>query len=338
MPSAISLHIGHAAPTQVSKSVPPFRYCVYGLSLRSDMPLSLPENSVCELAQIVIRCGTSAALAEATAGAELHSRSDWYSYAHLQDGSTYVRWNGMGEFLVRAGGQEIHCVREPGVSMESFQVYLLGQALSFALVKRGFEPLHGTAIVAEGEAIVLLGDSGFGKSTLAASFIDAGYTLLTDDLLLLRPVEGRLDAYPGPPRIKLYPEMAQQILGSTARGVPMNAETQKLVIPLDLARSCFAPVRLRAIYVLSPPHKMLEQQQVCIEALPAREAFIALVSNTFNDVIADSSRLQRQVVETTRFLNAVPVRRLSYPRSLARLPEVRAAILDDSRGFYGRRA
>ena len=73
---------------------------------------------------------------------------------------------------------------------ESFQVYLLGQALSYALVNAGFEPLHATAIVVNGGAVVLLGSSGFGKSSLAACFLEAGHRLLTDDLLILRPPAG----------------------------------------------------------------------------------------------------------------------------------------------------
>ena len=72
-------------------------------------------------------------------------------------------------------------------------------------VKAGFEPLHGAAIEHEGQAIAFLGESGFGKSTLAGSFIAAGGRLLTDDLLLLRPSDGKLIAYPGPTKNQTSP-------------------------------------------------------------------------------------------------------------------------------------
>ena len=52
-------------------------------------------------------------------------------------------------------------------------------------------------------AVAFLGDSGFGKSSLAAYLLSAGDRLVTDDLLLLQESEGFL-AYPGPPRIKLF--------------------------------------------------------------------------------------------------------------------------------------
>ena len=95
----------------------------------------------------------------------------WYRHAHLRDGSTYLRWDGLAEFLVSADGFRITFGWIGPASQEAFQVYLLGQALSFALVKRGHEPLHATSVVVDGRAVVFLGRSGFGKSSLAACFL-----------------------------------------------------------------------------------------------------------------------------------------------------------------------
>ena len=308
-----------------------FHYGVYGIALFSEIPLNLPKLRIPGFAEIELRSRTAQALSEIIAGVELQGRSDWHKYAHLRDGSTYVRWNNLGEFWVAADGRQILCGRDPRASMESFQVYLLGQALSCALVNQGFEPLHGTAIVDQGEAIVFLGDSKFGKSTLAASFVAAGHPLLTDDLLLLRAKGRNLEAYPGPPRLKLFPKMASRFFGAAATHVRMNAVTHKQIIPLTREQTCAHPVTLRAIYVLTGPDEMRRQRGVRIEPIIAREAFLALVGNTFNSLIDDSARLRRQIVETAGFLDAVPVKRLSFPRLLARLPEVREAILTDSR-------
>lgn len=306
-------------------------YTVYGVSLESEIRLALPEGPGFGFAKIDLRQGSRQEFARATDGVELRGSCDSYQYALLPDASSYVRWIGLGEFLVSANGRRILCHRAAEASSESFQVYLLGQALSFALVKQGFEPLHGTAIVDQDEAIVLLGDSGFGKSTLAAKFVEAGHTLLTDDLVLLRPGECGLDAYPGPPRIKLFPDSACRFLGSSTLCEPMNADTHKQIVALEPAQHCTRPVRLRAIYALAPPGEMRQARRVSIEPLPPREAFVTLIANTFNGVILDPGRLERQIAETTRCLQAAPVRKLFYPRSLDGLSEVRDAILADSR-------
>src|SRR5205823_3279778 len=72
-------------------------------------------------------------------------------------------------------------VEEP----EPPQTYLLSAGLSYCLLAKGIEPLHGTAVEVGGRALVLLGDSGHGKSTLAAGFMAAGYRLMSDDVLVL---------------------------------------------------------------------------------------------------------------------------------------------------------
>jgi hypothetical protein len=307
----------------------PFRYGIYGICLRSEFPLALPDCAAPPLAEIALHRVEPARFRDSVGSAELIERDDWYHYAHLEDGSSYVRWRGVGEFLVSRGGTEISCLRAMGATDESFQVYLLGQALSFALVKAGLEPLHATAIVHKGEAIALLGDSGFGKSTLAAGFMSAGDVLLTDDLLLVRPEAGELIAYPGPARIKLFPDSARRFLGTVMQGVKLNAMTNKQVIMLDAVQRCSHPVKLRAVYALAPPREMRLQRKVRIAPMSSREAFFTLVANTFNRYIVDPARLRRQLVKMTLISQAISVRTLAYPRSAARLAEVREAIITD---------
>ena len=305
-------------------------YGVYGITLRSHVPLALPEYSGGGLAEIELQMRGPDYFSEAIADTPLAwSRFSTYQYAHLKSGDSYVRWEGVGEFLVSADGASITCGRMRETHEESFQVYLLGQALSFALVRSGFEPFHATCIVVNGQAVAFLGDSGFGKSSLAAYFLGAGDRLLTDDLLLLQERPEGFLAFPGPPRIKLLPDMARRYLGGVAGGVPMNPQTAKLILPLDPERICDSPVILRAIYELSPPHEMKETQKVEFESLSSRDAFVELSCNTFNYVILDRDRSHRQLTETARIANTVPVKRLLHPRSLEALPLVRRAILED---------
>jgi hypothetical protein len=309
-----------------------FRYGVYGISLRSQIPLSLPADSYTGFTEIELRMGSSSFFSDAIQDVLLQ-RSPWgpYRYAHLQDGSSYVRWEGVGEFLVSRDGRCVTCARVTD-ALESFQVYLLGQALSFALVKNGFEPLHATCVVVDGQAVAFVGDSGFGKSSLAASFLEIGHLLLTDDLLLLRKTDEGFAAYPGPPRIKLFPEMATRFLGEPVNNIPMNSGTRKLIIPLDGDRTCASPVPLRIMYALGSPSDRAGESSVRIEPLSPRRSFLTILSNTFNYVILDPPRLQRQFAETARLATVIPVKQLSYPRRVSSLSAVREAILSDLDG------
>ena len=307
-----------------------YRYFVYGITLHSEIPLALPEQGHGGLGQIELRIAPASCCSEASRSLHLHPDSEsFYQTRFLQDGSTYVRWEGVGEFLISPDGRRITGRRCAETREESFEVYLLGQALSYALVKLGFEPLHATAMVVNGEAAVLLGSSGFGKSSLAACFLEAGHHLLTDDLLILLPSGRGIMAYPGPPRIKLFSKLARRFLHEASSGAAMNLESKKLILPLHHAQSFREPVPLRGIYALLPPRSSSRRHAVVISVLPPRESFIALVKNTFNYRIVDPARLQRQFDAAARVVSVLPVKKVSYPRILARLPVVRDALLAD---------
>lgn len=309
---------------------PRFRYCAYGVGIVSDVPLALPEYADNGLGEIEYCSATASLLPMATVAAAVDAPSDaWHRYVSLADGATYVRWEGVGEFLVSPDGRAITGRRADGSSAESFQVYMLGQALSFALVAQGFEPLHATAIVADDRAVAFLGESGFGKSSLAASFLGSGYRLLTDDLLLLHETNGRMLAYPGPPRIKLFPKVAARFLCNALESGPMNGGTAKLILPIDPHRRSTAPVELRAMYSLAAPRDACRQESVRSETLTPREGFIELVKATFNRRLVGPERLARQFDVMTRLADRCPIRRLMYPRAIDRLQEVRDVVLTE---------
>jgi hypothetical protein len=186
-------------------------------------------------------------------------------------------------------------------------------------------------VVADGQAVGFLGNCGYGKSSLGAAFLQSGYRLLTDDLLVLQNRNGKFLAHPGPPRIKLFPEIARDLLGEQAAGTPMNNDTDKLVIPLDRNGHLVQrePVPLKALYILAPPPEGPDNRNIEIRDLPRSQAVIELVSNTFNTIVEDPDRLRRQFELTTRLAGDIPVKLLSYPRDLSAIPDVQEAVQHD---------
>jgi hypothetical protein len=307
-----------------------FRYGVYGITLRSQIALSLSEAENSNLPEVELKIGSPSLFLNADQWAALKPNpGGWGEHAFLRDGSIYLRWPELADFLVSSDGFQITFGLGPAPH-EAFQVYLLGQALSFALVKTGFEPLHSTSVVIDGSAVAFLGNSGFGKSSLAASFVGAGYPLLTDDLLLFRHNGEGLYGYPGPPRIKLFPKVAREFLKSNLEGVPMNNNTRKLVMPLFENQVHRTAARLKAIYVLNSPRNVFRKQRTKMAQLHPREAFVSLLRNTFNRLLIDPERLKRQFAILAQLVAKVPVFVVSYPRVLSSLPEVRELILREN--------
>lgn len=82
--------------------------------------------------------------------------------------------------------------------------FLLGFGMAFLAIQRGFIPVHSSCLLKDGKAVLISGDSGAGKSTTTAAYIEKGYTLMADDITFVGPDEnGNPMAYPAFPYQKL---------------------------------------------------------------------------------------------------------------------------------------
>jgi hypothetical protein len=306
----------------------PVYYSLYGLAIETELDLPCkPAHDILTRPLVRLRAADPARLA----WLEQRRRSDspvWGEYHRTPEGEIGLRWAGLFSFAISSDGHDVYFVPAGDVPADSLFAYLLGQVLSFPLLSFGFEPLHATAVVIDGEAIAFVGDCGYGKSTLAAGFVARGVPVLSDDLLVLEPANGRWLAHPGIPRLKLFPEAARQLLGPETDGVPMNAHTSKLVLPLADDRAVLQPVPLRAMYALSDPRE--ESTSIAIEPVKGAAAFLEVTRAAFNLQVLDAPRLANQFAFAERIAADVPVRRLTYPRSLDRLPAVCDSILADA--------
>ena len=304
-------------------------YEAYGLSIRSEIPLAFPERSAAGSVDITFTFAPPECFARATADA--HPSTDakgWYEVLSCPDGSHLLRWPHLFEFLVSSDGRYVACRKLERATLESFQTYLFGHALSYALVNPGHEPLHATAVAIDGVAVALLGDCGRGKSTLAASLVAAGHRILTDDLLLIQEVNGVLCGFPGPPRLKLFLHVAQRFLPERAWYAPMNPLTAKLIVPLERTERCGEPVPVRCFFVLDSCDEQPDTSSLSVS--PA-DSLIEIVRATFNTRIVRPQRLRQQFFAAQTLATRIPVRRLLYPRGLEMLDAVHRTILSDLR-------
>jgi len=126
---------------------------------------------------------------------------------------------------------------------------ILNIGASIAGFRNGFIPLHASAVEADGGCIALAGQSGFGKSTLAASLVTLGFTLHADDLCLVRPAVSGLPLVGNGVREVRLSQNAVEALDWSGGG---NAEpipgTGKTIYRVAADRPSLLP--LKRIYVL----------------------------------------------------------------------------------------
>lgn len=299
----------------------------YGIRIRTPWPIR--GVAVCDGAwDVEFVAGQQNALDRAAEYVPDEQKTRWAQYAALPDGSAYRRWHNLFDFLVTADARRIYARAVSGVEDEAMLAYLLVDALSFSMVRLGWEPLHATAVSTDHGVVAFLGNSGDGKSTLAALLVRHGCKLVTDDMLVLGRDGGRWLAQPGPPRLKLYRAMADHVLDSTRDRVGMNPDTTKMIVALDRCQCTTEAHALRAAYILSrntdaQPHAPVIQQ------LSPAAAFPRLLAHTAGHYPSEGARLKRQFEFATTVVREIPIKTLSYRRDQAQMIELKDAVLAD---------
>lgn len=305
-------------------------YQLYGLSIRSEIPLTFPESPASDHADVTFSVAPRSWFAERTADLpNLAVPDDWYERRRGADGSDFLYFPDLFEFMVSPDGRAVAFAQLEQSGAWSFETYLLGHVLSYALIKQGVEPLHATTVVIDGVAAAFLGASGQGKSTLAASFVAAGHQVLTDDLLVIREVGGVLCGLPGPPRLKLFPQIARRFLASQASTARMNPDTEKLIVPLEDDQVRLSPTPVHAFIVLDECGS--DSAGIRLSCLSGRDAVLQLLRSTFNTRLVTPERLRRQFLAARDWAARIGVRRLEYPRDLADIGRVQESIVADVR-------
>jgi len=109
----------------------------------------------------------------------------------------------------------------------------------------------------------------------------------------------------------------------------MRRDTDKRILPIEEHRRQGRPGALDAIYALAAPRDACRTPCVKVESLSPREAFLELLKGTFNRRLTNQPRLARQFGFAARMTDLVAVKKLTYPRAIDRLPEVREAVRAD---------
>jgi HprK-related kinase B len=82
-------------------------------------------------------------------------------------------------------------------------INLVNACYAAVVLGRGHVLLHAAGVSRDGRAVVLAGQPGAGKSSAALHLVEAGFRFLSNDRVLARPTDGRVEAvgYPKQPRV-----------------------------------------------------------------------------------------------------------------------------------------
>lgn len=241
-----------------------------------------------------------------------------------------LRFHDLADFVLSADGTRIDCYPERATPLETIRHLLLDQVLPLLLSRMGHWAVHASAFATPAGAVALVGPSGHGKSTLAASFALHGYPVLTDDCLLLEERGAELVAIPSYPGVRLWGDSVEMLFAPTTAVAEVAHYTDKKRLSLREHPGHFSAEhhRLRRMYFLAEPASHDPPAPITITRMTPREAFMELVSASFKLGVDDPGVLAREFQLFERIATLPLFYRLAHPHDYAQLPAVRAAILE----------
>lgn len=298
-----------------------YRYRVYDLIVESEfaLPELLPSTAT---PQISIR--------SAPVGCFWPDNLTQVRYFAATETEACCYWREIGAFSI-SKGREIQCKPRAHIDPELFRLPLLEPVMAVLLHQRGHLLLHASAVARGGEAWAFLGNTGLGKSTLAAKLCAQGYSFVADDIVAIRfdPERGPL-ILPAPPRLKLALQSIAA-LGEDPADLPQLhpfVEKRARFVTDDRAEE---PLPLRRLYRLNYGERM------AIIPRPADAAMLYLIEHSYIGRLSSQLLQPQQEVhfqQCVDLANQIPMADLIRPFALDLLPAVIQMVDEDSRGLF----
>ncbi len=232
--------------------------------------------------------------------------------AHHRDAQTsFYYWTQIGTFAVR-GGREIVVSPASGVDASWLRLPMLGPIIATVLLQRRRLVLHASAVVLERGGVLIVGEKGWGKSTLAAALHARGHAFLADDVVALNG-GSRPMVLPAFPRLKLWPDAITMLDDDPERFPRFVNEVEKRDYRVG-QRFCAERQPIHCLYLFAAG------EHPAIEPLTPAEALYGLMPHSFAARLgwepdADSRAVQFR--QLAALVNNVPAFRLRRPQEHA---------------------
>ena len=287
-------------------------YTVAGLRVRSEieLPELIPDEAATSEPDVEIR--------EAPVPQNLPQATQSTFEAEISGSDVLIKIPKVARYRVSDGCQ-IRIDAAPGVQARDLRLFLLGSALGAIYFQRGFFPLHASVVVMNGKAVAFTGDSGAGKSTIAAWMNAQGYPLLCDDVCVVRfDGDHAPMVYPGFPRLKLWSDAlsAFDIDPGELQRDYFRADKYHLSVP---DRFWIDPVPLQHINILQFSDDAPAPR---IEDIQPAQAVPLLRNNTYRyQYISGLGLTRSHFLDCVRLARSTAIHYLTRPREHSGLAE-----------------
>lgn len=226
---------------------------------------------------------------------------------HTHDEQGFLLHNDFyGRYRVTPSGSEVDCAPRD-MPEWLWQRFLVGQVLPLASLLHGLEVLHASSVAVDGRALLFLGSSGAGKTSVALQLAGGGATLLSDDVTAIELDGASVLAHPGTSLSSLAVDDVERLPGPKSDRCTLGvSDGEARLLVADVGKE---PYPIAAVYVLT---RRAEASSLSLEALDA-DAAVVLLGGTFNAYHRGSERLVKQIEVCAALADAAILRRVEAP-------------------------
>ena len=320
-------------PTTPCNKKKSYRYSLFNHIIESNIPLlELQENNTAEPSFFFQSALT-------TDLPHPQPTIDWCHHWRRPDGTItvsvgketdyyWIHFPQLVDFKIHPASNRIISYRQKNIPDNSVSHLLLDQVVPRLLSYNGHLIIHASCIHIGKSAIAFCGESGWGKSTLAAFFHSNGYPLVTDDCLLLQTKGSTMTGIPNYCGLRLFSDSLAELPKrfSKSSDVCHYASKQRIAIPVA-GNSSTTPIS--DIFFIDNPTQLTESATITTTVISNAAALIELIKHSFPLDITNTASTTDQLKNLAHLINnsKTNFHNLSYPRNMQRLPDVMEAII-----------
>lgn len=183
-----------------------YYYWAYGLNIHAEIPFpELYEVAAFDEPDAVLICGKVPQKIEGEFGFRSESIMIFPKeyLLHVKDVASYYVQE----------GKRIVIEKSEDADWDSVRLFCLSNAFAALLQQRNLIPLHCSAFLADDELVLMMGDSGAGKSTTLAGMINRGFQPFSDDVCVpfFKDGSNELFMYSSYPMMKYWGDTFEKV-------------------------------------------------------------------------------------------------------------------------------
>jgi hypothetical protein len=213
------------------------------------------------------------------------------SFSKVLETGYFLNIASVARYLV-TNGKTILVEPYENADIYNIRLFLLSNAMAALLLQRNKILLHASSIIHKDKLLLFLGESGAGKSSLAAEMSKRGYTIFTDDVCVLNPVseEEEVTAVSSYPMLKLWDDtitaLNDEKFDTTFKLRPQN-EKYGYFFHADFTRQA---IPIKKMFILDNTRSSAQYESRKITGV---EAFEWLGKNTYRRQFIKDPNLQK---------------------------------------------